>query len=234
LKKRIIKNLWPPATAAFGFLLLLIFTSKKPVLQMRSYTLLCLGDSYTIGESVSGPDNFPNQTVLLLRNAGYDFASPEIVAKTGWTTDELQTAINSYSFKPPYDFVTLLIGVNNQYRRRPVDEYKPQFESLLKQAISFANENPEHVMVLSIPDWGVTPFAKDRDGKAIASDIDVYNTANKQIAERYNVHYVDITPGTREAASDPLLIAADGLHPSAVEYKRWAINLATIISAAVK
>ncbi|HEX6849588.1 MAG TPA: SGNH/GDSL hydrolase family protein [Chitinophagaceae bacterium] len=191
-----------------------------------TYLLLALGDSYTIGESVPAPDNFPNKSVQLLKNSGYNFKAAEIVAKTGWTTDELQNNIRSHIFTPPYDIVTLLIGVNNQYRGRPVDEYKPQFEDLLKQAIQFAGGKAGHVIVLSIPDWGVTPFAAGRDRDQIAREIDAYNAANKTISETYNVHYIDITPWTREAAHDLTLVASDGLHPSAKEYNRWADKLA--------
>src|SRR5512143_3208950 len=145
-----------------GLLVLVIFTSK-PATSMSSYSMLCLGDSYTIGESVLPNENVPYQSVRLLKNAGYDFKNPEIVARTGWTTDELANGIKDQPLKNSYDFVTLLIGVNNQYRGRPVEEYIPQFESLLKQAIEFTNGKPGHVMVLSIPDWSATPFAKDRD-----------------------------------------------------------------------
>ena len=199
-----------------------------------THSYLALGDSYTIGESVPAPDNFPNQTVLLLKNAGYDLKPAEILAKTGWTTDELQNNINNHSFTPPYDIVTLLIGVNNQYRGRPVDTYKPEFENLLKQAIQFAGGKTDHVVVLSIPDWGVTPFANGRDRTQIAREIDEYNGANKNISENYKVNYIDITAWTREAANDLSLLAADGLHPSAKEYKRWSEKLADKIKAIIK
>lgn len=200
--------------------------ANEPNQTKMTYLLLALGDSYTIGESVPAPDNFPNKSVQLLKNSGYNFKAAEIVAKTGWTTDELQNNIRSHIFTPPYDIVTLLIGVNNQYRGRPVDEYKPQFEDLLKQAIQFAGGKAGHVIVLSIPDWGVTPFAAGRDRDQIAREIDAYNAANKTISETYNVHYIDITPWTREAAHDLTLVASDGLHPSAKEYNRWADKLA--------
>lgn len=192
-------------------------------------TYLALGDSYTIGKSVLPTENFPNQTVQFLRLDGFDFHSPEIIAKTGWTTDELQAAINKYNLLPSYNFVTLLIGVNDQYRGRTVEEFKPEFESLLKLAIYFAGGKNEHVIVLSIPDWGVTPFAVDRDRNQVAKEIDEYNAANKLIAGNYKVHYLDVTPGTREAAKDSSLLAADGLHPSAKEYKRWAEKVAAVI-----
>ena len=190
--------------------------------QNTAKTFLALGDSYTIGQNVPSNDNFPSQTVQLLKSSGYDFKPAEIVATTGWTTDELQNSINNRSFTPPYDIVTLLIGVNNQYRGRPVDTYKPEFENLLKQAMQFAGGKANHVFVLSIPDWGVTPFASGRDRDQIAREIDEYNAANKTISENYKVNYIDITPWTREAANDLSLIAGDGLHPSAKEYARWA------------
>ncbi|MBO9633217.1 MAG: SGNH/GDSL hydrolase family protein [Chitinophagaceae bacterium] len=196
-----------------------------------SYTYLALGDSYTIGESVPVAENFPYQTIQLLRQAGHDFHAAEIIAKTGWTTDELQRGIDSATLRKQYDMVSLLIGVNNQYRGRPVQDYKGEFESLLKQAIGFAGNEPAHVFVLSIPDWGVTPFAEDRDAQQIAREIDAYNDANRALSEQYKVHYIDITPGTREALQDRTLLAPDNLHPSGKEYSRWARQLAAGIEA---
>jgi lysophospholipase L1-like esterase len=201
---------------------------------MSSYSLLSLGDSYTIGEMVVANENFPSQAVQSLKIAGYDFASPVIVAKTGWTTDELQQGLNKHEFRTPYDFVTLLIGVNNQYRGNTVENYRREFENLLKQAVKLAGEKPGHVIVLSIPDWGVTPFAKDRDRNKIAKEIDEYNAANKEISSAYGVNYVDITPGTREANRDISLLTSDGLHPSAKEYARWAEKISTIIQSKMK
>ncbi len=209
--------------------LFLIFIFTKPKTHLTNMTLLCLGDSYTIGESVPITDNFPYQAVKLLRKEGFNFHPPEIIAKTGWTTDELQTAINKHYFLPVYDFVTLLIGVNNQYRGRDVENYKSEFESLLKQAIAFSGNRPDHVIVISIPDWGVTPFAEGRDRKKIAEEIDVYNNANNSIAAKYKVHYIDITNGTRNALNDKTLLATDGLHPSSKEYAIWAKKIVAII-----
>jgi lysophospholipase L1-like esterase len=223
-----------------SFPVILIFSCVKDKypLQMtdktKAYSYLALGDSYTIGESVLPSENFPNRTVEFLKNKGYDFKSPEIVARTGWTTGELQNNINNRTCSPPYNIVTLLIGVNNQYRGRSVDSYKPDFENLLTQAIQLAAGKAEHVIVLSIPDWGVTPFAAARDRDQIAKEIDEYNAANKSISEKYNVNYIDITPWTREAANDPSLVAADGLHPSAKEYKRWSEKLADKIIAVIQ
>ncbi len=194
-----------------------------------TYSYLALGDSYTIGEGVPVYDNFPYQTVQLLRKAGFAFYAPEIVAKTGWTTDELQLAIAGNRFLPGYDIVSLLIGVNNQYRGRSIQEYTQQFEALLQQAIGFAGKKKEYVFVLSIPDWGVTPFAKDRNSAAIAHEIDSFNAVNKLFAEKYGVHYIDITPGTRLAATDLSLLAADQLHYSGKEHRRWAEKLSKSI-----
>jgi lysophospholipase L1-like esterase len=210
--------------AASSLIVLFIFTSK-PAARMSTHSLLCLGDSYTIGESVEAYENFPKQSVLLLNNDGYNFNAPEIIAMTGWTTDELEDAIDETDLKNSFDFVTLLVGVNDQYRGRKVEEYKPRFESLLKRAIQFANGQSSRVIVLSIPDWGVTPFAKDRDPGRIAQQINSYNEVNKQLALEYKVEYIDITASTREAISDRSLVASDGLHPSAKEYSKWAAKI---------
>ena len=196
----------------------------------NKYYYLALGDSYTIGEMVNPDENFPNQVFRLLKKQHDGFQAPRIVARTGWTTDELETGIREADLISPlgsrYDFVTLLIGVNDQYRGRSNNNYNPAFEDLLKRSIRFAGGRTDRVVVLSIPDWGVTPFAAGSDRGRIAREIDAYNSANKEIAEQYNIHYIDITPWTREAARDPSLLAADGLHPSAKEYARWAEKVA--------
>lgn len=198
-------------------------------IHQKNYYYLALGDSYTIGEMVAFQDNFPNRLVALMKSAGNNFQPPRIIAQTGWTTDELEAGIVAAGQEQPlrssYDFVTLLIGVNNQYRGRTAENYQPEFEELLKKAIGFAGGKADHVAVLSIPDWGVTPFATDRDRAQIAGEIDAYNKVNRQVAQLYKVHYINITPWTREAATDLSLLAADGLHPSAKEYQRWAESL---------
>ena len=200
----------------------------------KSYTYLALGDSYTIGESLPIEESYPLQAVKFLENNGYHFNSTKIVAKTGWTTDELDAGINKAGINETYDFVTLLIGVNNQYRGRSVTEYANQFEALLKRALHFAGNNSNHVFALSIPDWGVTPFAADRDRLAISREIDTFNAINKAVAEKYKVMYIDITPGTREAAVDETLLATDKLHPSGKEYSRWAKQVAEAIKERMK
>lgn len=190
---------------------------------------LALGDSYTIGEMVQPAENFPNQVTTMMKEDGIRVET-RIIAVTGWTTDELEAGIVAANQESPlheqYDFVSLLIGVNNQYRGRSVDNYKTEFEELLKKAIRFAGNRPQRVVVLSIPDWGITPFAEGRDRTQIATEIDAYNTANKEISLRYGTPYINITPWTREAAADKSLLAADGLHPSGKEYRRWAEKVA--------
>jgi lysophospholipase L1-like esterase len=198
------------------------------------YTYLALGDSYTIGESVLLQQSFPYQTVQILRMDGYLFSAPEIIAKTGWTTDELEEGMKKHGFLPKYDFVSLLIGVNNQYRGRDVMVYKMEFEELLKKAIVFANNKATHVIVVSIPDYSVTPFAQSKDPQKIAKEIDVFNNISKAVSIQYKVQYVDITPGYRKAKEDIKLVAEDGLHPSAKEYRIWAQQMAETIIKQLK
>lgn len=177
---------------------------------------LALGDSYTIGESVAAKERFPMQLARELK-----MPEPEIIAKTGWTTDELNAAIDKADPHGPYDLVTLLIGVNNQYRGRSADQYRTEFTALLQRAIGFAGGKKRNVVVVSIPDWGVTPFAKDRDQAKIAREIDQFNAINREETLRAGARYIDITPFSRKAASDPSLVAGDGLHPSGKMYSEW-------------
>ena len=195
----------------------------------KKYKMLSIGDSYTIGEGMEPKDRFPNQAIALLNVIGMNFDEPKIIAKTGWTTDELTAAIAEDKPTCDYDFVTLLIGVNNQYRGRGAEEYREDFKKLLKMAIEFADGKANHVIVHSIPDWGVTPFADGRDRKKIAEEIDLFNAINRQETEHLKAHYIDITSSTRKAANDPSLVAEDKLHPSAIEYKKWAEAVAEII-----
>ena len=197
----------------------------------KTYNILTLGDSYTIGEGVLLFEGYPYQTVQILRRQGHAFSAPEIIARTGWTTDELDTAIAGVSLLPAYDLVTLLIGVNNQYRGRPVEEYASQFRALLQQAIHFASDRPENVFVLSIPDWGVSPFAAGRDRTVIARQIDEFNDTARHIAGAHRVAFIDITPHSR---SEGQLFTADGLHPAASQYSFWAQQLAAAITARLR
>ncbi|MCF8450538.1 MAG: SGNH/GDSL hydrolase family protein [Taibaiella sp.] len=190
------------------------------------YSYLALGDSYTIGEQVPPEDSFPFQTVHLLRGMKMEVADPVVIAVTGWTTDELAASIREHNINETFSIVSLLIGVNNQYRRRSIENYREEFQQLLNQSISFAGGVPQRVFVLSIPDWGVTPFAKDRDRMQIAREIDAYNAACKEIALAANCHYLEITESTRTHGNDAAFLVADELHPSGKEYGIWARKLA--------
>jgi len=201
-----------------------------------NYSYLALGDSYTIGEQIPFAENFPNQVVQILRESGLAFYAAEIIAKTGWTTDELSNAIENTTTLENYDIVTLLIGVNNQYRGRSANEFKIEFEHLLQKAIQFSGNRPYHVVVLSIPDWGVTPFAEarlpdgqGRDRKQVAKEIDLYNDICKKSAGAFKANFINITTSQREDGSKAEFLAGDGLHPSGKEYKKWAVELADII-----
>ncbi len=188
----------------------------------KTKSWLALGDSYTIGEQVPLHESFPYQALQLLRRGGLDLYAPEIVAKTGWTTDELDAQINQTSFCASYDIVTLLIGVNNQYRGRSAENFQPEFRSLLQKAIAFAGGKNENVYVLSIPDWGVTPFAKERDAQQIATAIDAYNEVCRLTAEELYCNYIDITASQRTDGNKNEFLAEDGLHPNGKEYAKWA------------
>lgn len=197
---------------------------SESIASMRKspYHILALGDSYTIGESVEHSERWPTQLVQLLRNDNVAIDEPTTIAKTGWTTDELMQAIEKENPQDTFDLVSLLIGVNNQYRGRSEDEYRHEFKVLLQRSITFAGGKPSHVIVLSIPDWGVTPFAEGRDKVKIAHEIDGFNAINQEEAVRAGVQYVDVTEISRQSVHDPSLIAADGLHPSAKMYAYWA------------
>ena len=195
-----------------------------------SFSYLALGDSYTIGESVSEAETYPMQAAKLLGEAGLYFSKPEVIATTGWTTVDLQKAIDKHHFQNSrYDIVTLLIGVNNQYQGRSMIEYTEQFKALLTKSIQLAGDNPSHVIVISIPDYGVTPFAETSPKEKIAKEIDSFNLINYQISQQYKTQYLNITPETRKAANDHSLLASDGLHYSGKEYAIWAQQLLVLI-----
>lgn len=185
------------------------------------FSYLALGDSYTIGESVDSARRWPVQLVRRLREKGVDVADPMIIARTGWTTDELAAGIGEAEPGGPFDFVSLLIGVNNQYRGRDPEEYRGQLRELLEGAVHFAGGRRERVLVLSIPDWSVMPFAQDRDREQIAREIDAFNRIKAEEAEALGIRHVDVTGISRKAAGDPSLVAEDGLHPSGAQYARW-------------
>lgn len=220
-----------------GLSLILIHTaevsnpSTLPSQEMsdRKLTYLALGDSYTIGEGVDESDRYPNQLVKRLsKETFFNWKDPKIIAKTGWTVDKLNEGINNTDLSDQtFDLVTLLIGVNNQYRGRPVNVYKTEFEAMLKRAIAFAGDKLDHVVVLSIPDWGVTPFAINRgtDKGKVAAEIDEYNQAKKEVCDNYGVAYIDITEDYREIGANPEMVVEDNLHPSGLVYTRWTDKL---------
>jgi lysophospholipase L1-like esterase len=216
----------------FSFLLLFCITMSASVssqAQQKSLTYLALGDSYTIGEGVELSDRYPVQLVQEWnKTAKNQFASPLIIAKTGWTVDELEAGIQATpTAAEGYDLVTLLIGVNNQYRGRTVESYAQDFEKMLLRAIAFARGNKAQVIVLSIPDWGVTPFAisKGVNPTQVANQIDAYNETKKAICAKNGVKYIDITAEYRIAGALPEGVVADELHPSSLIYKSWMEKL---------
>lgn len=189
-------------------------------------TYLALGDSYTIGENVEPAGRWPMQLADALRAEGIVIDdAPRIIATTGWTTDELSVAIDAAEpLGDDHALVSLLIGVNNQYRGRAVDEYAHEFAILLERAIGFAGRRADRVFVLAIPDWGITPFAADsgRDTAAIARELDAYNAAAAKICAERGVVFIDIAPVSRARGAEPAMLADDGLHPSAAMYAEWA------------
>jgi lysophospholipase L1-like esterase len=199
-----------------------------------SLSYLALGDSYTIGEAVSQNESYPYQLVNLLGSHSVNVQPPTIIATTGWTTDNLINAIaDSGINSKKYNVVTLLIGVNDQYQGLGQSNYRTKFIQVLNTAINFANGNTGRVFVLSIPDWGVTPFAGGRES-IIGPQIDQFNAINKAESLRAGVNYLDITPISRQAATDPSLIAPDGLHPSGKMYTEWVNWLEPMVALQIK
>ena len=194
--------------------------------------ILALGDSYTIGESVAESGRWPVQFANLLRARGLTVEGPRIIARTGWTTTEMLQAVESADLTPPYELVTLLIGVNDQFRGLSLEGYRENFATALDRAIELAGGDRNRVIVLSIPDYAVTPFARAFGLTGIGPIIDAFNGANFSITEAAGVHYVNVTPISRKAATDPTLIAFDGLHPSASMYAEWS-RLALLKTEAV-
>jgi lysophospholipase L1-like esterase len=196
----------------------------------RSIEWLALGDSYTIGEGVTAEQRWPMQLATALRENGFDLVDPKIVATTGWTTDELIQGIADSNLKSRYDWVSLLIGVNNQYRNRDVESFRIDFRSLLNDAMERVAGNARRIVVLSIPDWGVTPFAVGRDRSKIAEQIDTYNQVKEEETRLCGAHYIDITDISRKAIDSTTgLLADDGLHPSAMMYGAWAERVIKVV-----
>lgn len=211
--------------------LLLAGVLAGPTIGATPLRYLALGDSYSIGEGVAPEGRWPEQLAQRLRDDGIAVADPQIVATTGWTTDELSAGMDTATLVPPYDLVSLSIGVNNQYRGRDTANYRREFAALLQRAIALAGLRPERVIVVSIPDWGVTRFgrASGRDTAVIARELDAFNAINREEAQRAHVAWADVCAISREAGADAAQLTDDGLHPSAAQYRAW---LTTILPAA--
>ena len=194
-------------------------------MQEQRKTYLALGDSYTIGESVSESERWPVQLVAKMTAKGISMATPKVIAKTGWRTDQLKAAIESdRELAESYDMVSLLIGVNNQYQGKSAENFAPEFEELLQMAIKLAGDDALRVFVVSIPDYGKTPFGAAKE-QQIEKELNAYNKVSKKNCRKYKVKYFDITPDSRRAKTDPELIASDGLHPSGKMYREWVASV---------
>ena len=196
----------------------------------KGYRYLALGDSYTIGQGVAEDQRFPHQLVELMRGEGVMLQTPVYIAQTGWATDQLRAAIKSMNPIGPFDLVTLLIGVNDQFRGRDTGIYAGGFRACLDDAIALAGNRSDRVVVLSIPDYSVTPVGRNWDSARVTREIDLFNTINRRITETYGIAYLDITGSSRRASTNPLLVATDGLHPSGLEYRSWSTLLVPLVS----
>lgn len=203
--------------------------SGDQVLHLAAANYLALGDSYTIGEGVEEKYRWPNQLPAMLAETGKIISKPRIIATTGWRTDNLANAINIAQLKEEYDLVSLMIGVNNQYQGRSIEQYAIDFQALLKTSVRLARGTEKNVFAVSIPDYGFTPFGIKNKEK-ISKEIDQYNEVAKRKCDEYQVRYINITVISREALNDLELVAADGLHPSKKMYAMWAKKIADEIS----
>lgn len=198
--------------------------TTKALTPIKNLRYLALGDSYTYGQNVPENERFPNQLATALAKQEIHITNLRNIARTGWTTDELQRGIiDAAIVDSTFDMVSLLIGVNNQYRGRSIEVYKTEFEALLNQAVKFAGGKKNRVIVVSIPDYAFTPFG--RGSAQISTEIDAFNAANEQITKANGIAYVNITPISREGIKDPSLVASDGLHPSGKQYRRWILEM---------
>jgi lysophospholipase L1-like esterase len=202
----------------------------SPLAAADDMRYLALGDSYTIGQSVAERARWPIQLAKTLREGGVAVGEPEIIARTGWTGGELISAIEYYSPMPAYDLVSLLIGVNNQYRGRSPESFRPEFTALLNSAIKFARGRVDRVVVVSIPDYGFTPFGTPRRG-SISRGIDEFNAVCRELTLAVGATFIDITPISR--SEDPTLVARDGLHPSGSQYAAWVAKIAPAVERAL-
>ncbi|HEX8328779.1 MAG TPA: SGNH/GDSL hydrolase family protein [Hymenobacter sp.] len=205
---------------------------RTPTTAAISY--LALGDSYTIGEGVTNAERWPVQLAAMAQQRNVNVQEPDIIARTGWTTSELASAIASAQITRTYDLVSLLIGVNNQYRGESLAKYRTEFQQLLRTALARAANRPGRVIVLSIPDWGQSPFANGQDRARIGAEIDQFNAVARQECQAVGVSFIDITPITRGAAGDDAQFTRDRLHYSGEHMRRWADQALFVVEAAVK
>ena len=212
----------------------MITSDTTLALPLAGAKFLALGDSYTIGQSVTEVERFPAQTVQLLKAQNINVTDPVYIATTGWTTENLISAVTAENPLKDFDIVTLLIGVNDQYQNRDTTDYRVQFSELLRKSVDIAGQRKNHVFVLSIPDYSATPFVSESDKERVSRQIDEFNAINKEITLQNEVTYVDITPSTRQASVDSSLIANDNLHPSGKEYAVWANMLAPLIQKVLR
>lgn len=199
----------------------------------KGYRYLALGDSYTIGQGVAEDQRFPHQLVEQMRGEGITLQAPDYIAQTGWTTDQLRAAIKARNPVGPYDLVTLLIGVNDQFRGRDTGTYASGFKACLDDAIALAGNRSDQVVVLSIPDYSVTLVGRNWDPARVTREIDLFNAINQRITATYGIAYLDITTSSRRASTNSLLVATDGLHPSGLEYRNWALLLLPFVEKIV-
>ena len=222
-----IQNKWTCANRFLQVCLLLVMTvpafAQKIILD-EAVSMLALGDSYTIGEQVEEQERWPHQFAAALRKEGVEVGDPDYIATTGWTTSDLLEGMSvSVSREKQYNLVSILIGVNNQYQGLDMDLYEPELRQIIEQAVSIAGGQRSRVFIFSIPDYAYTPFGKGDPG--ISREIDAYNRVKERVAREYGISFINITPISRQALSEPELVAGDGLHPSGVQYGAWVKKL---------
>ena len=191
------------------------------------YSFIALGDSYTIGEGVNEDERWPNQFVDVAYESGVDFDQPMIIAETGWKTYDLLNAINQTNFTKKYDYISLLIGVNNQFNSRPIDEFEEDLNKLMDE-MKRIKKNDGSIIIISIPDWGYTPFGESSDMSDISEQINLFNSSLRKFATTNGLKYVDVTEISRRGINEPDLITNDNLHPSGIMYLEWAKKIYNI------
>lgn len=224
--------------AALVVWLVLIFgiaggCSTEPV-EREPVGILALGDSYTVGESVDKLDDWPSQLVRSIRTGGRGATEPTVVAATGSDTQDLMTALQLVDLESPFDVVTLQIGVNNQFRGGTLSDFEADLDLLTDMAIKHAGDEAGRVILLSIPDWGMTPFAEGAPRSTVASEIDAFNEVIRQQASKDGTHFVDVTEISRRGLAEPDLVAADGLHPSGKMYGEWVDLMLPVVSRIIE